>query len=1212
MSGRTEQPPIGSEDYQESRIIEGITRQLAAAIARVKGISDLKELDRFERERNGSFIDAAKILEWKDISREKQHEIEDTITAANGELIEEIDKRRTFLAEEERAIRQLEKEEKDACLEKILEKTKFFPQMEKGKDDDERQELAEWCLSALRRMPEGADVEEYLVRERSLPMLDSLMDDLSGRINSAMDGLEERIGKAVTDGAMTSEEDAVFQRELDVIHSSANESVKNEDVGGLQQALESLERLKTVVASALRDPVKEEPVVDRSVEAPSPDEPQEIEGELPVPARKTNRKSHPKSDEPKTSEAVPVADFESLYAFIRKKEFIAQKRPVLNDPQLNNPPRMSLTAEFVISRIEEERKRIAGLAGAGAELSPSFEEFLNGITSGNMRRDIRKSMAAELRMAVGRNAQEGDRDGMPIVAAAAEMENKDADPALPTGETEAELLSLYGEFEERMRAFDEKLEEACHGDRMMTEADCKDFRQRMEAAEQLADITKGKGDGVALEEAVRVADEIFQEFSNTLESARAGVGPDKHTTKAMEPGAQNINVPPQPIVAGDPPAEPPVTGAPVSKAAERLFLVPKTEWKDVVRPDDVKSEFAVRFFDIYGSVVGELRRRIREAGSDDAVLEDLLARVKGDTDKAEKTDTLFLTLKHVAKRAGIEWKDIGDDEQEKLRTMLKAERVAILDGFDALIAEKIATALGLEEVAADILDRITKADSPEALSGIGEEKPVKRGDREFLTRQFLDIPDKDVMTKANDNKTVGPGVFRMIKAGIIDANRKLRKEWDDRMNSFTPVKKEAKPDKYAHIEDADALFGLLEGLGEIAQRPPRGSTEELPPLPSDDVIAAIRAELDSYRRARESGATKSDSSRRFSYLLSSISPKGLSDAVRRVFSAEVGKVYAETDALLERERGMGVRLDFVRDFDGLRSLIQEWGHVESRKDKGSGAPKDPISDIEALAMIDGERDRIGKLNSSDENLSVQFSGFLGSLASRSLSKKMRELMMAELDERNRENESMAEALDGVQDFDGLYTLLQSFPVTWKQDGGDKSGNEAPEVPWKGSLLASPIRAEQKRIMESDEARVSLDVSFKMYLKSVRPAALVTKIKELFDTEIAIISERNQRIGLELEPIIKERKDALDASREAIRVVTYDTTNDVMGRAMKALADADVLLVEYREWIDEAMRHELGDRLKEVGMDERECDRTIEIWLKSKEAKELMASYGYDR
>ena len=68
----------------------------------------------------------------------------------------------------------------------------------------------------------------------------------------------------------------------------------------------------------------------------------------------------------------------------------------------------------------------------------------------------------------------------------------------------------------------------------------------------------------------------------------------------------------------------------------------------------------------------------------------------------------------------------------------------------------------------------------------------------------------------------------------------------------------------------------------------------------------------------------------------------------------------------------------------------------------------------------------------------------------------------------------------------------------------------------------------------------------------------------------------------------------------------------MGRAMKALADADVLLVEYREWIDEAMRHELGDRLKEVGMDERECDRTIEIWLKSKEAKELMASYGYDR
>ena len=98
MSGRTEQPPIGSEDYQESRIIEGITRQLAAAIARVKGISDLKELDRFERERNGSFIDAAKILEWKDISREKQHEIEDTITAANGELIEEIDKRRTFLA----------------------------------------------------------------------------------------------------------------------------------------------------------------------------------------------------------------------------------------------------------------------------------------------------------------------------------------------------------------------------------------------------------------------------------------------------------------------------------------------------------------------------------------------------------------------------------------------------------------------------------------------------------------------------------------------------------------------------------------------------------------------------------------------------------------------------------------------------------------------------------------------------------------------------------------------------------------------------------------------------------------------------------------------------------------------------------------------------------------------------------------------------------
>ena len=123
---------------------------------------------------------------------------------------------------------------------------------------------------------------------------------------------------------------------------------------------------------------------------------------------------------------------------------------------------------------------------------------------------------------------------------------------------------------------------------------------------------------------------------------------------------------------------------------------------------------------------------------------------------------------------------------------------------------------------------------------------------------------------------------------------------------------------------------------------------------------------------------------------------------------------------------------------------------------------------------------------------------------------------------------------------------------------------------------------------------------------------MTKIKELFDTEIAIISERNQRIGLELEPIIKERKDALDASREAIRVVTYDTTNDVMGRAMKALADADVLLVEYREWIDEAMRHELGDRLKEVGMDERECDRTIEIWLKSKEAKELMASYGYDR
>ncbi len=233
-------PPLpGAGDFeaeQKDAILRGVNRQREEVCDQVWKIASPEDLDDFERGKNDIYIHPKEIAEWHTADKKMKEELQPTIDAANVVVLEEIERKRTALV----GTGGDAKTEEGDRLGKVLADSGFVETVGFGRSDTERQVLTEWCLSALRRMPEGADAFGYLSEERR-NSLD--VETLGGDIEAEMELLEEMIESAEGVGTLTHDRHVEFSKELDEFEAWAQKNITAGDIQGLKEVHSALYKL---------------------------------------------------------------------------------------------------------------------------------------------------------------------------------------------------------------------------------------------------------------------------------------------------------------------------------------------------------------------------------------------------------------------------------------------------------------------------------------------------------------------------------------------------------------------------------------------------------------------------------------------------------------------------------------------------------------------------------------------------------------------------------------------------------------------------------------------------------------------------------------------------------------------------------------------------------------------------------------------------------
>jgi hypothetical protein len=445
----------------------------------------------------------------------------------------------------------------------------------------------------------------------------------------------------------------------------------------------------------------------------------------------------------------------------------------------------------------------------------------------------------------------------------------------------------------------------------------------------------------------------------------------EYLTQALAGAVKRNTVPSGNPVAGKPPAvsEPVPTPDQPNDAVSDV----DTQYRDTLREAYLKADTAVssvwmpeqgqkggrnpesesgtakKFLDMLEAMAAEMRQKIWEA-KDEAAIDALIARIHGDVDDAAvKDDDFYLTQKHAAMRAGIRWADIPEStEKESLRNALKSEKHSLLD---QAVARKNIIRLRLEEQIAEFSDRIAKAGYSETLDAIGKDIPV--GERKVMTRVFLDIPDSADLVASGKGR-VPTAVLKVVGGFIRESNRNLRRAWNDRMKELNPAPKETQKNGFDAVSDFDGLYGLLREQGTVKGRKEKGSDVEPEPLPAETAIGLIESERAHIARLKRLGAKIP---KRFHDFLGTVSPKGLSDKIRELATAELDAVNRMNEAIEAEVRPLresaevaskeaeSVRQEILEDVRALADEFLDVVEQDSSGVKRSGVEKDEAFEV---------------------------------------------------------------------------------------------------------------------------------------------------------------------------------------------------------------------------------------------------------------------------